>query len=90
MKNRKGITIYLESEEDKENYFIFKRLIKRNDDIYLEIERFKDYEIMVGIVYEMFIRSNENNDSLIKRDKEVLNISNFFRIKLREYVKNNI
>jgi Cu+-exporting ATPase len=39
--------------------------IKRNDDIYLEIERFKDYEIMVGIVYEMFIRSNENNDSFI-------------------------
>ena len=52
MKNRKEITIYLKSEEDKENYFIFKRLIKR--------------------------------------DKEVLNISNFFRIKLREYVKNNI
>ena len=54
--------------------------IKRNDDIYLEIERFKDYEIMVGIVYEMFIRSNENNDSLIKRDKDSYKNNTYYKI----------
>ena len=46
--------------------------------------------LSLNLVSAFFATSINIFKRLIKRDKEVLNISNFFRIKLREYVKNNI
>lgn len=34
--------------------------IKRNDDVYLEIESFADYELTQCIAYEMAIRNYQN------------------------------
>lgn len=59
---------------------------KRTDSIYKEIEEFKDYELFIGIIYEMYIRHNVFINKVKKcdvveymnklRDEQYKNINN--------------
>lgn len=46
------------------NYIDVNDLPKRNDQIYIEIERFPDYDYLNSVAYEMLIRTKEYDDIL--------------------------
>ena len=59
----------------------------RRSTIYREIEKFKDYELFIGIIYEMYLRhmvyiNNIENDNVVDyinklRNEQYKNINNY-------------